>query len=403
MRQVWLSIVFFTAMVAFGPASVAVAQVTTPAGLAPGQQFRLVFVTTATHDAASTDIAVYDQFVTTQAELQGLTSYEGNPVTWEVLGSTHGVRAISRLPRSTVPQAFVRLDGALVATDTTDLWDGTLANPMNVTELGTTVEDFVWTGHLADGTSPNNGSRFFTLGGSSTNDKVQSGHSGRADSFWASAVLGQAPQRSTAKHLYAYSSLLTVPASVDTDGDGVPDSVDNCPVTPNPDQSDTDLDGIGDVCDPDDDNDGVSDQTDNCPINANANQSDQDFDGLGDACDPVFNSDAAADFVQTNVSAAVTAITQSNAPGGNGLVAKLTGNGGVIARVNDAVTQYASGFSDRDTYLAELEGALAMLNAFSNQIDAKIRNGQIVDPQASSLGHAIAQIHQVIANMIANA
>jgi putative Ig domain-containing protein/von Hippel-Lindau disease tumor suppressor protein/thrombospondin type 3 repeat protein len=36
---------------------------------------------------------------------------------------------------------------------------------------------------------------------------------------------------------------------VDTDGDGVPDAVDNCPTVPNPDQSDLDGNGIGDVCD----------------------------------------------------------------------------------------------------------------------------------------------------------
>jgi len=36
----------------------------------------------------------------------------------------------------------------------------------------------------------------------------------------------------------------------DTDGDGVPDSVDNCPLVPNPDQSDVNNSGMGDVCDP---------------------------------------------------------------------------------------------------------------------------------------------------------
>lgn len=35
----------------------------------------------------------------------------------------------------------------------------------------------------------------------------------------------------------------------DQDGDGVEDSVDNCPQDPNPDQADGDGDGIGDVCD----------------------------------------------------------------------------------------------------------------------------------------------------------
>jgi len=40
----------------------------------------------------------------------------------------------------------------------------------------------------------------------------------------------------------------TVPI-VDSDGDGVPDIIDNCLTIPNPDQADTDGDGTGDLCD----------------------------------------------------------------------------------------------------------------------------------------------------------
>jgi hypothetical protein len=39
------------------------------------------------------------------------------------------------------------------------------------------------------------------------------------------------------------------PPPPDSDGDGIPDSTDNCPSVYNPDQADADYDGIGDACD----------------------------------------------------------------------------------------------------------------------------------------------------------
>lgn len=117
-------------------------------------------------------------------------------------------------------------------------------------------------------------------------------------------------------------SFQTYSEAADSDSDGVPDGVDNCPSVVNSDQANFDGDVEGDACDVDDDNDGVADvvdafpfnqsesvdadndlvgdNADNCPGQWNGLQEDLDEDGQGDLCDLDDDGDGYSDFYEFN-------------------------------------------------------------------------------------------------------
>jgi len=72
----------------------------------------------------------------------------------------------------------------------------------------------------------------------------------------------------------------------DTDTDGIPDAGDNCPTVANPDQADSNGNGIGDACDPqlDSDGDGLPDYYERAhgfdPHDPNDALADADGDGV---------------------------------------------------------------------------------------------------------------------------
>ena len=110
---------------------------------------------------------------------------------------------------------------------------------------------------------------------------------------------GQWSYFSPVKQTEVYTQYTCIDSDNDGYGDpGFPENdcpTDNCPLTYNPDQVDSDSDGRGDLCDncitvlnplqEDTDEDDVGDSCDNCIEVYNPDQLDDDEDGIGNACE----------------------------------------------------------------------------------------------------------------------
>ena len=71
-----------------------------------------------------------------------------------------------------------------------------------------------------------------------------------AVSAWTTSLVGRGTALAlpVSKKETDVEMLILAPPGADSDGDGVPDSIDNCPNVANPDQTDTDGNGTGDAC-----------------------------------------------------------------------------------------------------------------------------------------------------------
>jgi hypothetical protein len=127
---------------------------TVPAGLNPGDKYRLVFVTSATWGAVSPDIGFYNAYVESLAD--ATPGLQALGATWKAIGSTESVNAFDNIGASPATVGIYRLDGEKVANGTAALF-GTqvvelLLAPIDITEGGVVSGDtWAWTGSGADG------------------------------------------------------------------------------------------------------------------------------------------------------------------------------------------------------------------------------------------------------------
>jgi hypothetical protein len=137
--------------------------ITTPTDLNPGDQYRLVFVTSGVINATSSDIATYNTFVNNAAAASPLSSLGA---TWFALGSTATVNARNntQMTVSDVDTPIYLINDTRVANNVTQFWNTTplLAAP-NRTELDTvpsllsgTGQARIWTGTRHPGTNTSN-------------------------------------------------------------------------------------------------------------------------------------------------------------------------------------------------------------------------------------------------------
>ena len=123
-----------------------------PDGLEPGDSFRLLFVTSDTRDGKSSKIGDYNTFVQNAAARNYLFgSFSGQ---FRALASVAGTHAIDNSDTRGTGVPIYWVDGAKVANDYADFYDGSWASKAGTDEQGNLLTGRVdiWTGTNSDGT-----------------------------------------------------------------------------------------------------------------------------------------------------------------------------------------------------------------------------------------------------------
>ena len=186
----------------------------TPAGLATGDRFRTVFVTSTRTNAQSNDVSTYDTLVTTDAN--GAT-YNGSVISWQAIVSTGSINARSHInilfASQVVPLYLV--DGTQISAGY--LWSGSLLHAIDRSASGALVQDArVWTGTTEDGygsITHASDTFYFHLGDTAPNDTVAfrneafAGRNNAVNREWIAASMNFMSEDAA---LYGISEILTV-------------------------------------------------------------------------------------------------------------------------------------------------------------------------------------------------
>jgi hypothetical protein len=117
------------------------------AALEEGAMYRVLFVTSGLTTAISTDIDDYNTFVS-NATVSG--SVTGSlELTWKALASTESKNAQDNTGISDGYNSLITMfntRGQIVVSPGSDLWNGSLVNPISYDEYGRFATGSVWTG-----------------------------------------------------------------------------------------------------------------------------------------------------------------------------------------------------------------------------------------------------------------
>ena len=172
-----------------------------PTGISAGESFRLLFVSTTTRDATSTDISDYNEHVQ-NAVASGHADIQVYSSLFKALGSTSAISARRNTDTtftSTVTGVPIYwINGQRVARHYKDFYNGSWGSSVDKDENGDGISGTVWTG------TADNGTASAPLG--SADGQVRYGHPARQDDHFDRGVASSTTER----HLYGLSPVFTL-------------------------------------------------------------------------------------------------------------------------------------------------------------------------------------------------